>query len=78
MEPDAAPRPTLILNPAADDDFRICAESLLADGAAEPGTLQAGLRRRFPRALVRPRERAGERVAVWYVYREGHWVGRES
>jgi hypothetical protein len=23
---------------------------------------------------VRPRELAGERTQIWYVYRDGHWV----
>ena len=78
MEPEAAERPTLILNPAADEDFRTVAESLLADGATEPEALQADLRRRYPAAVVRPRELAGERGRIWYVYRDGHWIGHEQ
>jgi hypothetical protein len=68
------PRPTLILNPADDDDFRASAERLVEDGFVMPAALQDALRRRWPSALVRPRELAGEHSAVWYVYRDGHWI----
>jgi hypothetical protein len=27
--------------------------------------------------VVRARDLAGERPVVWYVYRDGHWVGRD-
>ena len=67
-------RPTLILNPADDEAFRRSAEHTVEDGTATPSVLQASLRRRWPSALVRPRELAGERLAIWYVYREGHWI----
>jgi len=36
--------------------------------------LQRRLRDRFPRAIVRPRELAGERLEIWYVYRDGRWI----
>jgi hypothetical protein len=74
MAPHPDPRPTLILNPADDDTFRRSAEQLVEDGIDVPAILEEALRRRWPSALVRPRELAGERLPVWYVYRDGHWV----
>ena len=40
------------------------------DGPAE---LQAALRDRYPRAVVRSRDLSGETTSVWYVYRDGRW-----
>jgi hypothetical protein len=71
---DLEPRPTLILNPADDREFRAAADHLIAIGMLEPTLLQDCLRDRWPRAVVRPRELAGEHAHIWYVYREGHWV----
>lgn len=69
-------RPTLVLNPPDDREFeafvmRIIGTSLRSD------ELEHGLRTRYPRAIVRPRDLAGERVQIWYVYRDGHWVRPE-
>ena len=66
-------RPTLILNPPDDHDFGAFVRSRVEK---EPGPeqLEARLRERYPRAIVRPRDLAGERIQVWYVYRDGHWV----
>jgi hypothetical protein len=36
--------------------------------------LQAHLRARYPEAVVHARELAGERILVWYVYRDGRWT----
>ena len=47
---------------------------LVNDGTIEPAMLQDCLRGRYPRALVRPRELAGEQTQIWYVYRDGHWI----
>ena len=74
MVSDPDPRPTLVLNPADDDAFRAAAIFLVESGYLEPSLLQDCLRLRWPRALVRPRELAGERTEIWYVYRDGHWV----
>jgi hypothetical protein len=65
--------PTLVLNPPDDRDFESFVAGVVqtASGAVE---LEQGLRTRYPRALVRPRDLAGERVQIWYVYRDGHWV----
>ncbi len=71
---DTDPRPTLVLNPAGDDEFRLAAVNLVENGFLEPALLQDCLRARWPRAIVRPRELAGEHSHIWYVYRDGHWV----
>jgi hypothetical protein len=71
---ESEPRPTLVLNPAGDEEFRSAAVHLVESGFVEPALLQDCLRGRWPRAIVRPRELAGERDQVWYVYRDGHWV----
>lgn len=68
------PLPTLVLNPPDDDEFRSSAERLVEDGVRDPSELQGQLRDRWPGALVRPRELAGEHAQIWYVYRDGHWV----
>ena len=74
MVSESEPRPTLVLNPPDDDAFRALAERLVGGDVREPSELQARLRERWPRALVRPRELAGEPAQIWYVYRDGHWV----
>lgn len=74
METQSDPRPTLVLNPPDDDDFRSCAEELVENGIASPAMLQECLRTRYARAVVRPRELAGEHALIWYVYRDGHWI----
>ena len=67
-------RPVLILNPRDDSVFIDFAESLVADGSLTAEDLQARLRARYPIATVRPRDLSSERTAIWYVYRDGHWV----
>jgi hypothetical protein len=74
MVPESEQRPTLVLNPPDDEDFRSSAERLVESGIVEPTELQESLRLRWPNAVVRRRELAGERVQIWYVYRDGHWV----
>lgn len=49
-------------------------DAFLMAGGRRPEELASVLRLRFPDALVRPRDLAGERVAVRYVYRDGHWI----
>jgi hypothetical protein len=70
-------RPTLITNPSDDLAFRDLAEGVLREGQS-PEELQGILRRQYPRAVVRPRDLAGERRVVWYLYREGRWVARDD
>jgi hypothetical protein len=74
MVSDSDPRPTLVLNPSDDDEFRSSAEELVESGIVEPNLLEERLRRRWPSALVRPRELVGEHIQIWYVYRDGHWI----
>ena len=70
----AGTRPILVLNPVADAEFRDLARRSLDDGVTTPRALQEVLRKRYPAAVVRPRELADERDPVWYIYRDGHWV----
>ena len=65
--------PTLVLNPPDDRDFEAFVTSLFGTGQ-HPAQLEQSLRSRYPRAIVRPRDLAGEQIQVWYVYRDGHWV----
>ncbi|HET9346453.1 MAG TPA: hypothetical protein VFO05_12210 [Candidatus Limnocylindrales bacterium] len=66
-------RPTLIVNPVGDREFSGFANARL-DGAQTVDELQALLRERYPEAVVHARELSGERILVWYVYRDGHWL----
>jgi hypothetical protein len=68
-------RPVLVLNPPGDLEFRDLAKALIDAGIRAPGVLQVRLRERHPRAVVRPRDLVGEQLPVWYVYRDGRWVG---
>jgi len=65
--------PMLITNPANDAGFRRFAEASLGD-LVDTTTLQAILQTRYPDTLVRARDLSGERIIVWYVYRDGRWV----
>ena len=76
MSTEPEHRPTLVLNPPDDDDFRSFAIGLVEGGVNEPSALERELRDRYPAALVRPRGLAGEPTEIWYVYRDGRWVRR--
>ena len=67
-------KPTVVRNPADDQDFARAVDDLIAVSPLEPGDAELRLRRTYPRAVVRRRELADEHVEVWYVYRDGHWV----
>ncbi len=67
-------RTTLVLNPPEDEAFGSFARALVENGGVAPLELQDRLRDRYPQAIVRPRELAGEQAHVWYVYRDGHWI----
>jgi hypothetical protein len=70
---------TIVRNPVADKEFERAVAEAMHPGLDDPTQLQGALRASYPKAVVRPRELAGERGIVWYVYREGHWVsGREA
>jgi hypothetical protein len=70
--------PVIVANPAGDREFRALVNAGLISGARFPEELEAVLRTRYPNAIVRPRELAGEQSTVWYVYREGHWIRSET
>ncbi len=70
-------RPTLVINPSDDVAFRDDVEAALEEGQSVVD-LQEILRPTYPRTVVRPRDLAGERPVVWYVYREGHWIARKN
>ncbi|HYK96582.1 MAG TPA: PAS domain-containing protein [Candidatus Dormibacteraeota bacterium] len=66
-------RTRLVVIPTSDTAFAQIAERLLDDrDAKSAAALQARLRSVFPRAVVRPRDIAGDAPA-WYVYRDGRW-----
>lgn len=67
-------RPTLVLNPSDDVQFRTAVETSMENGSVTPAQLQGRLREQYPQVVVRPRELSGERAQVWYVYLHGHWV----
>lgn len=71
-------RPIVVVNPASDAPFREMVDRFVATGGSGPADLEAVLRNRYPEAVVRPRELAGERFDVWYVYRDGHWIRSEA
>jgi len=71
---DPDQRPTLVRNPPGDAEFAAYASRMLNGGVVDHAELQRRLRERFPHAVVRPRELAGERTQIWYVYRDGRWI----
>jgi hypothetical protein len=70
-----AGRPIVIANPASDQRFRATIDEIVGAGSPIPSDLEATLRTTYPLAVVRRRELASESFEVWYVYRDGHWVG---
>jgi hypothetical protein len=64
--------------PQDDSAFRACAEALLtSSGSDDPAELQEGLRRSYPKSVVRqqhPLAVLSDAQAVWYVYRDGRYV----
>jgi hypothetical protein len=75
---DARRRPMIVANPRGDSRFRALIDRVLMAGGGEPQDLEATLRGRYPAAVVRRRELAGENLEVWYVYRDGHWIRSED
>ena len=71
---DDSRRPTIVANPPDDAQFRTLITAFLMSGGGRAEDLEAALRAEHPAAVVRPRALAGERLEVWYVYRDGHWV----
>jgi hypothetical protein len=69
---------SIVRNPANDREFERAVEEIVESGVRDPEVAQARLRERYPHAVVRPRELAGESTGVWYVYREGRWIRGDS
>lgn len=69
--------PHLVTNPADDHEFRHFAMEVVS-GDGDPVAFLERLRQRYPLAAVHQRTLSGEPWLVWYVYREGHWIGRSS
>ena len=67
------PFPTLVINPTSDEEFSWRVRDVVSEGVESPGQLEAALRDRYPRVLVRERGLQAE-APTWYVYREGTWV----
>lgn len=66
--------PVLIVSPHDDPAFLGLANLFIAEGADSPSKLQALLRERYPKAVVRLRELSSEPDVVWYLYRDGRWI----
>lgn len=64
----------LVTNPADDRGFAAAATRLAAELVGRPEALQAMLRMRYRRAVVRRRDLTGEQFETWYVYRDGRWT----
>ena len=65
--------PALIINPLSDHEF-VAFVREHARVALSTDALQARLRTRYERAVVRERDLSGESASVWYVYRDGSWT----
>jgi hypothetical protein len=65
--------------PSTDIQFGAHVRSVV-DGLQmpDPALLEDGLRPAYPLVHVRPRDLAGERELIWYVYRDGRWLPPES
>lgn len=68
-------RPVLMLNPRDDEAFGALVAQLVTGGIETTVALQAALRDRYPDAAVHLCEISSERAVVWYVYRDGRWIG---
>ena len=71
-------RPTVVANPARDRGFVERIDQCLQSGPSGPSDLEGALRPEYPAVVVRRREISHEPVEVWYVYRDGHWIDRNS
>jgi hypothetical protein len=72
------PQPAvLVLNPVDDLEFAQAASEAAAT-TQDPTTIEIRLRVRYPAAVVRPRQLSGEARPMYYVYRDGRWVGGKA
>jgi hypothetical protein len=70
--------PILVVNPPNDDVFGAFAQVLVDHGASSIGELERRLRPIYSKAVVHARELSSEPFVIWYVYRDGHWVGARA
>jgi hypothetical protein len=63
----------VVVNPRDDTGFVALVDEV-APGTRRPQDLEALLRKRYPRAVVRARGLSGEIDQIWYVYRDGSWT----
>lgn len=63
----------LRVNPLADGEFRDHVRSLVESIGDAADAVQTVLQERYPNATIQPRR--SEKGRVWYVYREGRWMG---
>jgi len=68
-------KPTLVVNPADDGLFAEFAQIIVDDDTMTIAEFERHLRTVYPRAAVHARLLAAEPGLIWYVYREGRWVG---
>lgn len=66
--------PSLVINPRQDIGFVEACATAMESAPQAPSALQEALRSDYPQVTVRPRALSGERLRVWYVYRDGYWV----
>jgi len=71
-----SPRPILVTVPSEDREFENFVHIAYDHAPADPTSLQAALRTRYPEAVVQPRQLEGEPFTTWYVYRDGRWQPR--
>ncbi len=63
----------MVSNPRTDRAFRDFVNKVQRV-TSRPADLERLLRRRYPNAVVEPREPMPGQPVVWYAYREGHWA----
>jgi hypothetical protein len=68
-------RPVLVLNPPDDTAFESSVQDALGTQPEDFRAFQNALRRSYASAAVHVREIADEPTVIWYVYRDGRWVG---
>jgi hypothetical protein len=73
--PEETLPPILVTNPRSDEEFRALAQAIVDAGVPSPEALEQRLRERYPLSTVHSRELSDEPTAIWYVYRDGRWIG---
>jgi PAS domain S-box-containing protein len=72
----AVQAPIVVTIPSSDVSFQAAVEAALQQlEESTPSSLEASVRRVYPRALVAPREISAEPLQIWYSYRDGRFTG---